>query len=367
MYYIVTLLIKMADYFSELLGFGEIPLGLPAIRLFPSLLRRPGLRFQKGLVLVSGDAGINAAGLISCILRAEGFKVLSNESGNDSLSCIISAVFLDAGFSGRLHSEVGVFAVSEDSLSELLSKTAPTVTVLFDCALRNAESWKRSVETMSAGAALLLDCSQEKFYDFPSIFKGQPFFFDADPESLKYTKLLGAENAKSVNAAVAVTSLFGVSKTKVFQDLRSVSAASGFGGAVEKYGVRYRTFLFRNSLGFNNNVDILLSGKLRAPTLLFILGSSTYESDDTSWLRNINSDKLREACDQKNIFVSGSCSLDMADRLRKAGVTIEKESVIPNIKMCLKRISALGFNHTITFLNYSALLEFRKVTLSRKA
>jgi hypothetical protein len=119
------------------------------------------------------------------------------------------------------------------------------------------------------------------------------------------------------------------------------------------------------SLGFS----IILLSHIPDPELgstevsvLFILNDNIPDGRDVSWIYDISPEKLQKFCIDKTVYVSGSRFLDMAVRLKYAGVFLEDANISSNLSALVSSISS---QTVVVFPNYSAMLELRKLLKGR--
>ena len=260
---------------------------------------------------------------------------------------------------------------------QLLDRMSPTILVLLNLSRdqldRYGETdiildrWKSAVSKVFPAPELVLDSTQEMFDDFPSIFRGRVFYFDADPAHLNKTGLIGEFNAKNVNAALMVSAILGFDNQQCVEALESFDAAYGRGESVDYKGKHLQLFLAKNPESFNNNLDLISQNKLNPDTLLFMLNDNIPDGRDVSWIYDIDPLKLESACRGRNIFVTGKRCLDMAARLKYAFVNVDEKQMNPRLKEVMELIvNSNSCNQILALPNYSSMLEMREFLVGRK-
>ena len=79
----------------------------------------------------------------------------------------------------------------------------------------------------------------------------------------------------------------------------------------------------------------------------------------------MRADGLYSACKGKKIYVSGDRGLDMAIRLKYAGVKLQDYSIQDNTKNAIKTMLRNKSSKVLVLPNYSAMLDFRKLVTGR--
>ena len=214
---------------------------------------------------------------------------------------------------------------------------------------------------------LVLDSTQKYFDQIGAAHRGKIFYFDDDVTTLHLTKLVGDFNAKNVNASITVASLLGVSKEQSLVYLSGFEAAYGRGEMVEHGTKLFHLFLAKNPTSFNNNLELLLANELSPDTLFFILNDEIRDGRDVSWIYDISREKLFEACKDREIFIAGSRCLDMAIRLKYAGLVVNESNIGIEAKKIIGKIESTPHTKIVAvFPNYSAMLDVREVLLGRQ-
>jgi lipid II isoglutaminyl synthase (glutamine-hydrolysing) len=110
-------------------GGGSALPGLVASRLDPNLLRR-SLKFQSGVVLVTGSAGKSSTTkLLVELLQAQGLRVFTNPSTANIEQGLVSAVLQQSDIRGRLSFDIAVLEVDEGHGAALAELLKPKLTV----------------------------------------------------------------------------------------------------------------------------------------------------------------------------------------------------------------------------------------------
>ena len=98
-----------------------------------------------------------------------------------------------------------------------------------------------------------------------------------------------------------------------------------------------------------------------------MLNDNIPDGRDVSWIYDISPDKIKDACEGKEIYVSGTRALDMAVRLSYAGVNTRTENISENLSSSISRLYSDSRDASVTILpNYTAMLETREILIGRK-
>jgi UDP-N-acetylmuramyl tripeptide synthase len=364
------------------LGSGYTWPGHVALLLDRRFLQYPVFNFKKGVILVAGTNGKTTTSKLCChILEKNNFSVVHNKTGGNILNGIVSSLIDHTSLFGSFKYDFGVFEVDEFALPQVLTALKPQVLILLNLSRDQldrygeidaiVERWHTALRTQQV-RDLILPKNEKHFAYLEQANSGTVHYFDANRSLQAHTTLLGDFNAKNINAASIACKLSGVTDSQIETALSSFSAAYGRGEVFEYYGNFYQVFLAKNPASFNNNLDILIYAdqketlKVSYDSLLFILNDEIRDGRDVSWIYDINPVKLAKACKDKTIFVSGTRAYDMALRLQYAGVELLLENINVSPKRIIDRIHAQPKKEVVVFPNYSAMLQFRKLTLGKE-
>lgn len=171
-------------------------------------------------------------------------------------------------------------------------------------------------------------------------------------------QLPGLYNAYNVLAAASVVSTMEYSLAETKSKIAGFPAAFGRFQKIEAKNKNILVFLVKNPTGANEVLRTLASSK--DLNILAILNDNFADGKDVSWIWDTNWEIVAPSV--KNMFVSGIRSWDLANRLKYAGLKINKEDVERNINYSIKKsLEKLSNNDTLIILpTYTALLEVQK-------
>lgn len=364
------------------LGSGYTWPGHVALKVDPAFLNNPIFKFKKGVIFVAGTNGkTTTSKLCQHLLQTSGFSVVHNKTGGNILNGIASSIIDHTSLSGKFDYDFGVFEVDEFVLPELLKYIKPDVLILLNLSRDQldrygeidliVEKWLNALEKHPA-KELVISKNEKHFAYLENSYTGPKHYFDANRSLQSHTTLLGDFNAKNINAAATACSLLGLSQENIAEALKTFSAAYGRGEIFDYFGNFYQVFLAKNPASFNNNLDILIYSEQKEAiqvsydSILFVLNDEVRDGRDVSWIYDINPVKLEKACKDKNVFVSGTRSYDMALRLQYAGVNVSIENINSSLKRVIDKIHEQEGKEVVVLPNYSAMLNFRKLTLGKE-
>lgn len=374
--YITKLIKLIIDTFK--LGYGYTWPGHIALNIYPNILKNKKIIPKKGLVLVAGTNGkTTTTKLITYILNKRGLNVVSNKSGANLLNGIVSALLLDTDILGKVKSEIGVFEVDEFALPLLLEQVSPRVLVLLNLSRDQLDRygevdvifdlWKNAISKLGSNISILIDPTQARFNELRGAFPGTVFEFSEEQEVLEKTKLSGDFNQKNIGAALTAVELLGFDKSACMSALEGFEAAYGRGESIEYGGKAFALYLAKNPVSFSNNLNLLIAEKLNTKNVLVVLNDNIPDGRDVSWIYDVDPEMLKKAFEGKTVFVSGVRCLDMAVRLKYAGVKVEKENIEIDLKKMVSRICDLeSVRELVVLPNYSSMLELRQILKGRK-
>ncbi len=369
------------------LGSGYTWPGHLALNLHSDLLKESKLFPKKGLIYISATNGkTTTTKLVSHILNKTGHSLVTNISGANLLNGIASALLLDTDSMGNAQSDYGVFEVDELALPLLLEYRCPDILALLNLSRDQLdrygetdtilEKWHTQVEYLPKHTVLILDKTQEKLQRLASAFKGTVEYFDDSIQEVPNPNLAGKFNTKNVNAALLIAEKMGIAKTKALETLPDFEFAWGRGEEIIKNGINWRIMLAKNPSSFNHNLEDILNNNNNLESYhnyLFILNDNIPDGRDVSWIYDVNPELLLKVSKGKKIYVSGNRCYDMAVRLNYAGINVDKNSIAPSISDCVQKInhdllnydSAENTKKVLVLPNYSAMLDFRKISTGR--
>ena len=169
----------------------------------------------------------------------------------------------------------------------------------------------------------------------------------------------GLYNVYNILAASAVSYNENLDGKFIKNKLQQFSSAFGRYQKFNVNGKEIIVFLIKNPTGANEILKtISLEAKLN---ILVILNDKIADGRDVSWIWDTNWEIISKKV--SNIFISGSRSWDLANRLKYAGFKLSNKYVYKQINYSIRRgIASLNNKDTLLVLpTYTALLETQKI------
>lgn len=177
----------------------------------------------------------------------------------------------------------------------------------------------------------------------------------------------GLYNVYNVVAATAAAHALGIADATITQALGAFRSAFGRIERVEIAGRTLTLALVKNPVGFNEVLRMLTmaTGGLTVPTLIAI-NDLDADGRDVSWLWDVDFELLADGT--APLSTSGLRGPDMANRLKYAGVPLDRITPLPNdLAAALDSfVATIPPGETgYALLTYTAMLDFRHILATR--
>ena len=107
--------------------------GLVVEKIVPSYLAKALAQLPQGVIVVSGTNGkTTTTSLLVALLRAQGLRVLTNETGSNFVRGVISATVAKSTWNGVLPYDIAVFEQDEAHAVHFVRKVRPRGVVLLN-------------------------------------------------------------------------------------------------------------------------------------------------------------------------------------------------------------------------------------------
>lgn len=386
-------------------GSGSALPGLVIEKLDPNFAKDTLKKLPFGVVVVSGTNGkTTTTKIISEMLRDQGLKVFTNETGSNFLRGVNSAILKNIKLTGKFDYDIAVLELDEahavkfveqipinyclllnaqrdqldrfgevDHVVDLLQKVAKKAkkTVVLnrdDSRIRRIEAKNKvffglsdellkkipsednlnsEIEATKIPAKVILKKVSEEKSEFE--FDGKDFEVEM--------KLKGIYN--SFNAAGALALCQEILPKVEFQDfidsLERIESAFGRGEIFNINGEKIELFLVKNPSAFQISIESFAD---KDTDFMIAINDNYADGRDVSWLWDVNFEKL------KNVKItSGSRAADMALRLKYDNIKVEE--IEEDLKLALKKFSKMKSKKKRIFATYTAMLELRKIISGR--
>lgn len=376
--YLGKLISTLAKLFK--LGSGGVWPGEVVLQLNKNFIRQMEDKLKHGSVVLSGTNGKTTTALmIASILRQAGYKVLHNHSGANLLNGIASSFITDADWRGRPRSEIGVFELDEANLPKALKNLTPEIVLLLNLSRDQLdrygeveimlEKWNESLTKLPPETKLIINRDNQRLARLNKTIKGQIINYGLiDDQGQWPYPLIGQFNRLNTLAAVKTAQSLGVKDQDIKRALNEFKPAFGRGEEFDIDKKKIKIFLTKNPASFNANLELILENLPQTSCLLFILNDNIPDGRDVSWIYDIDPAKLKRACDNKKIFVSGTRHLDMLLRLKYAGINYHECWYSKDLEKMIKTMIQQTEKNELCLVlpTYSAMLESRKVLCGKK-
>lgn len=386
-------------------GSGSALPGLVIEKLDPNFAKDTLKKLPFGVVVVSGTNGkTTTTKIISEMLRDQGLKVFTNETGSNFLRGVNSAILKNIKLTGKFDYDIAVLELDEahavkfveqipinhclllnaqrdqldrfgevDHVVDLLQKVAKKAkkTVVLnrdDSRIRRIEAKNKvffglsdellkkipsednlnsEIEATKIPAKVILKKVSEEKSEFE--FDGKDFEVEM--------KLKGIYN--SFNAAGALALCQEILPKVEFRDfidsLERIESAFGRGEIFNINGEKIELFLVKNPSAFQISIESFADENT---DFMIAINDNYADGRDVSWLWDVDFEKL------KNVKItSGSRAADMALRLKYDNIKVEE--VEEDLKLALKKFSKMKSKKKRIFATYTAMLELRKIISGR--
>ncbi len=418
---LAVLLGKLVSYVSTTfrLGAGATWPGEVALRINPRILRILSEN-AKHIILITGTNGkTTTVKMIETILKPTGMRVCRNASGANLDNGLVSAFLTDMKLTQKFRSDYFVFEVDEATLPNILKDMTTEIIVLTNLFRDQldrygevdtvAEKWLIALGAVEHRTNVIVNADDPYLAFIGSKLQVKVKYFGLEDPSLFLSKmqhatdtiycpncgtrltfggvyyshlgkwacgncsfvppkeditsadfdspLEGVYNKYNTLAAALVTETLGVSRSDIRKALIHFTPAFGRMETVIVDGKRIKILLSKNPTGFNESLRTVALSQDKGPVLL-VLNDRIPDGRDVSWIWDVDFEEYRNF---PNYFVSGDRGLDMALRLKYAGIRTE---IIQNIVDALSRVN----EHEVLWVlpTYSAMLDVRKTLIGRK-
>lgn len=138
--------------------------------------------------------------------------------------------------------------------------------------------------------------------------------------------LPGIYNVYNALAAIASTQAIDIAWEPIVTGIEQFKPVFGRGERVQTEGRTIRLLLAKNPTGFNEVLRTLFSDGV-SRHILFVLNNNTADGRDISWIWDVDFERC--VGNSSTLVVAGSRALDLALRLKYAGVSQEDMQIVP--------------------------------------
>ncbi len=174
----------------------------------PHVLRKLSRDLKFGSIVITGTNGkTTTARLISWLLEGAGHRVVSNRSGANLIFGVTAATLKNAGGSGHLRADWGVFEIDEASLPKAIDEIQPRAALVLNLfrdqldRYGELESIAKKIEgalaDLPAGSQALLNADDPRVAEIGSNLNHPPLWFGLDDTTVAERELPHAADART--------------------------------------------------------------------------------------------------------------------------------------------------------------------------
>lgn len=374
------------------------------------------------IILIAGTNGkTTTTKAISHVLRSQGKRIFTNETGANLLNGIVSSLINHTDHFGAINYDCAIFEVDENSLPIVISHITPSSIILLNLFRDQldrygevnsiSKKWGEALKKLPKDTKLITNGDDPQLRFLGENSSLHSFYFGIDEKYmtkkrlandsdslycphcnslLTFSKiayshqgmfkclkcgfehrstatfpnlknpLIGTFNFYNMNAAALLLQKeFGISEESIQKTLSTFSPAFGRQEKIEYKGKNIFLLLSKNPTGFNQSIQAVLSQNIK-PYLLLSLNDRVPDGRDISWIWDVDFEELENA---SNITITGDRAYDMGLRIKYADIDEKKYTIEPNLLQAIeKAISMLPGSETLYVLpTYSSMLEIRKI------
>ncbi|GER89426.1 hypothetical protein KDW_35880 [Dictyobacter vulcani] len=152
----------------------------------------------------------------------------------------------------------------------------------------------------------------------------------ADEQREIVVPLPGLYNIYNALAATSVSRALGIGWEPIISGIEQSKPVFGRGERIQADGKTMRLLLAKNPTGFNEVLRTLFSDGI-SRHILFVLNDNIADGQDISWIWDVDFERVPGQTE--TLVISGTRALDLALRLKYAGVAEKNMSIIPTARL----------------------------------
>jgi lipid II isoglutaminyl synthase (glutamine-hydrolysing) len=426
--YLSLLIGKLINSFCHLFPFvgGSALPGLIALKINPTLINQITTNNQLETIIITGTNGkTTTSRLTSHLLNFAKINHLHNRSGSNLLRGVASTLINQSSLTGKLPYNFAIFEIDEAVVPKAIKALNPKI-ILFTNLFRDQldrygeidtllSRWQQAIQSLSKTSTLIYNADDPSLnylasttkiptmsYGLPQSLKAQAFLSDSadaifcphcqhplkftaiftshlghyhcsncsfkrNTPTIKFTShktnLPGLHNLYNLQATKSILDTLDI-KIDLIKALSTFTPAFGRSESFKLKNLHTHILLVKNPTGFNVTLETLSSQKHLDKPLLLILNDQIADGTDVSWIWDVNFNLLKSR--SLPVIVSGSRHLDLALRLKYAGLKPSSILIKPNIKEALKLLSTQPGRIAYILPTYTAMLALRAILESQK-
>lgn len=333
--------------------------GLIALKLDSFFIKKFSQKNKITSIIITGTNGkTTTSRLIGDILKLQGIKFIHNRSGSNLLRGIASTLINQSNWIGQLKVNWAIWEVDEAAVKEAIIQLLPKA-ILFNNLSRDQldrygevdailKIWQIAINHLPKNSEVFINQTDKRLITLKA---KNIQFFGSKSLPKNYQQL-------NFSAAMAIAQFLKIDSKKINQAIADFQPAFGRGETINYQGNPLKIYLVKNPAGFNSVWQMLHHTQNLNQPLLIALNDKIADGTDVSWIWDINFNYLNAR--KSKIIVSGTRGLDMAVRLKYAGLNPKLTIIAP------KLTTALNYKPSIILPTYTAMLELRQIILNQK-
>jgi len=177
-------------------------------------------------------------------------------------------------------------------------------------------------------------------------------------DAIYSSKLKGIYSAYNIGVCVALASQFDFPKAIVKDAITEFIPSFGRQEVIKIKNKEIHLLLIKNPTGTNQNLQIIEQEDNQIDIVIAI-NDNFADGRDISWLWDVDFESLKHI--KGKLIVSGIRALDMALRLKYAGIDSNRVMVEMDLEKSVKLVLNLKFRQGYILPTYTAMLETRKI------
>lgn len=408
------------------LGGGFAAPGLYALKIEPALVEKLINQKAKNILITGTNGKTTTSKLVSHFLKASGFKVIRNSSGSNLERGIASYLIRHSNPFGILKYDFGVWEADEFAFNYLAPKIKPDVIILLNV-LRDQldrygevdnviKRWRETLSKLSSDTTLILNLDDSNLIKAAKDFKGEVITFGIKESGIKgeskfkITKkpdfeaiikktnlrphlkggklrsglehtslrvyfsgnsmdfnlpLPGIFNVYNFLASLAFANLFNLKAKTIRGFLDNFAPAFGRFEQIRVNSTTVYIFLVKNPVGATQVLQTVLPHISLKDSLLLALNDNFADGKDVSWIWDAEFEAIQKIDKNIGITVSGSRALDLALRLKYAGIGSSRIKIEPELKQAFEKALNCTRNKLFILPTYTAMLQIQKILVKK--
>ena len=189
-------------------GGGTTLPGDVARAIDPNILTKLAADLTKGSVVITGTNGkTTTSRLLSYLLEGAGYKIVSNRAGANLIFGATAAALNEAGPSGLLKADWGVFEIDEASLPKAIDEIKPKATLVLNLFRDQLDRYgelesiakkiEQALSRMPANSTAILNADDPRVAEIGLGLPTKPLWFGLDDTSVAAKELPHAADART--------------------------------------------------------------------------------------------------------------------------------------------------------------------------